>query len=146
MSSNTTDSGPFEATTMSISLTVNDLLKSVAWYHDIVGFSIERRNERDGKLRSVYINAGTVRIALNQDDGAKGWDRTKGLGFSFNIRTDQDIDAIATRIKEKGGTLEMEPNDMPWGVRLIRLSDPDDYKLGISRPIDGAGGAGRQSS
>jgi PhnB protein len=136
MSETTPEAGPFEAITMSISLTVKDLLKSVAWYHEIVGFSIERRNERDGKLRSVYVNAGAVRIALNQDDGAKGWERTKGLGFSFNIRTDQDIDEIAKRIKENGGTLDMEPSDMPWGVRLIRLSDPDGYKLGISRLID----------
>ena len=136
MSTNTPDSGPFEAVTMSISLTVKDLQKSIDWYHDIVGFSIERRNERDGIVRSVYINAGTVRIALNQDDGAKGWERTKGLGFSFNIRTDQDVDEIAQRIKEKGGSLEMDPKDMPWGVRMIRLSDPDDYKFGISRLID----------
>jgi uncharacterized glyoxalase superfamily protein PhnB len=135
MSTTTQDSGPFEATTMSISLTVKDLQKSVEWYHDVIGFSIERRNERDGKLRSVYVNAGTVRIALNQDDGAKGWERIKGLGFSFNIRTDQDIDEIAKRIKAKGGTLVMEPADMPWGVRMIRLADPDEYKFGISRLI-----------
>jgi lactoylglutathione lyase len=138
MSTNTQDAGPFEATTISMSLTVKDLLKSVEWYHEIVGFSIERRMERDGKLRSITVNAGPVRIALNQDDGAKGWDRIKGLGFSFNIRTDQDIDEIAKRIKEKGGTLVTEPADMPWGVRMIRLQDPDGYKLAISRLINAA--------
>lgn len=139
MSATTQDAGSFEATTMSISLTVKDLLKSVAWYHDVVGFSIERRNERDGTLRAVYLLAGSVRIALNQDDGAKGWERTKGLGFSFNIRTDQNIDELAQRIKENGGTLDLEPSDMPWGVRAIRLSDPDGYKFAISRPLDAEG-------
>lgn len=138
MTTNTSDVGPFEAQTMSISLTVKDLQKSVAWYHEVVGFSIERRNERDGKLRSVYVNAGAVRIALNQDDGAKGWERIKGLGFSFNIRTEQDIDEIAKRIKASGGVLETEPTDMPWGVRLIRLVDPDGYRLAISKPLAAA--------
>jgi uncharacterized glyoxalase superfamily protein PhnB len=92
--------------------------------------------EREGKLRSVTVNAGEVRIALNQDDGAKGWDRIKGLGFSFNIRTDQDIDELAKRIKENDGTLDMDPKDMPWGVRMIRLLDPDGYKIAISRLIN----------
>ncbi len=136
MSTNGADAGPFEATSVSISLTVKELQKSVEWYHDIVGFSIERRMERDGILRSITVNSGPVRIALNQDDGAKGWDRIKGLGFSFNIRTDQNIDEIAKRIKGKGGTLVSEPADMPWGVRMIRLLDPDGYKIAISRLID----------
>ena len=138
MATNREDAGPFEATTISISLTVKELQKSVEWYHEIVGFSIERRMERDGKLRSVTVNAGTVRIALNQDDGAKGWERIKGLGFSFNIRTNQDIDELAKRIKEHGGTLDTEPADTSWGTRMIRLHDPDGYKIGISRLINPA--------
>jgi uncharacterized glyoxalase superfamily protein PhnB len=138
MSTSSQDAGPFEATTISISLTVKELQKSVEWYHDILGFSIERKIERDGKLRSVTVNAGPVRIALNQDDGAKGWDRIKGLGFSFNIRTNQDIDELAKRIKEHGGTLDTEPADMQWGVRMIRLHDPDGYKIAISRLINPA--------
>ena len=136
MPTTTPDAGTFEATTMSISLTVKELSKSVEWYHNIVGFSIERRMEREGILRSVTVNAGLVRIALNQDDGARGWERIKGLGFSFNIRTEQSIDEIASRIKEHGGTLDMEPKDMAWGVRMIRLTDPDGYKLAVSRLLD----------
>jgi uncharacterized glyoxalase superfamily protein PhnB len=136
MSTNTQDMGSFEATTISISLTVKDLHKSVEWYHDTLGFSIERKMEREGVLRSVTVNAGPVRIALNQDDGAKGWERIKGLGFSFNIRTNQNIDEVAKQIKARGGTLVTEPTDMPWGVRMIRLHDPDGYKIAISRLID----------
>lgn len=136
MALNGADAGPFEGTTLSISLTVKELQKSVDWYHNTIGFSIERRTERDGVLRSVVVNAGPVRILLNQDDGAKGWERIKGLGFSFNIRTNQNIDELAKRIKEHGGTLDMEPTDMPWGARMIRLYDPDGYKIAISRVID----------
>ena len=137
MSTDPKDAGTFEATTISFSLTVKDLLKSVEWYHDIVGFSIERRTEREGKLRSVTVNAGpAVRISLNQDDGAKGWDRIKGQGFSFNIRTEEDIDELAKRIKAKGIILDMEPKDMSWGVRMIRLFDLDGYKIAISKPIE----------
>jgi len=128
------ESDSFLANAFSISLTVKDLSKSLTWYHDVVGFAIDRKIEREGILRSVALSAGTARISINQDDGAKGWNRIKGEGFSLNITTDQNVDKIANRIKEHGGTLESEPADMPWGSRLFRLKDPDGFKLAISSP------------
>jgi uncharacterized glyoxalase superfamily protein PhnB len=125
---------PFTASAFSISLTVKDLSLSLAWYRDVLGFAVDRKIEREGKLRSVTLRAGSARISINQDDGAKGWTRIKGEGFSLNIITEQHIDTIANRIKEHGGKLETEPADMPWGVRLFRLKDPDGYKLSISSP------------
>ena len=117
---------------LSASLTVKDLQKSLAWYCDVVGFSIDRKMEREGKLRAVVLKAGDVQLSINQDDGAKGWDRVKGEGFSLRITTDQSVDEIANRIKKRGGTLDSEPADMPWGARIFRLRDPDGFKLTIS--------------
>ena len=128
---------PFHATLLAVSLTVKDLNKSLAWYTDVLGFAIERKMERDGKLRGVALQAGEVHISINQDDGAKGWDRIKGLGFSLRLTTDQSIDDIARRIKEHGGVLDLEPTDMPWGSRLIRLKDPDGFILSVSSPRKG---------
>jgi len=117
---------------LSTSMTVKDLRASTTWYRDVVGFTVDQEYEREGKLRAVGMRAGSVRILLNQDDGAKGWDRVKGQGFSLQITTEQSIDAIADGIKAAGGTLVSEPADMPWGVRMIRLEDPDGYKWTIS--------------
>jgi uncharacterized glyoxalase superfamily protein PhnB len=125
----------FQARTMSISLTVKDLQKSLVWYNEIVGFTIDRKIERDGKLRGVALKAGDIRITINQDDGAKGWDRIKGLGFSISLSTDQNVDELAARLKKSGVALDSEPADMSWGVRLMRLRDPDGYKLSISTPL-----------
>ena len=122
----------FRARTLSASLTVKDLQKSLAWYRDIVGFTVDQKHEREGELRAVSLKAGDVRILLGQDDGKKGWDRVKGEGFSLQITTAQNVDEIAKRIKARGGTLELEPIDMPWGARVFRLKDPDGFKLAIS--------------
>ena len=81
-----------------ISITVKDIEKSAAWYRDVAGFGIERTIEWEGKMHIVSLKAGEVRINLNQDDGAKGWERIKGLGFSISIWTTEDIDGIANRI------------------------------------------------
>jgi len=129
----------FRAREMTASLTVKDLQKSVAWYRDLLGFTVDREIERDGKLRAVALKAGAIRILLNQDDGARGFDRVKGEGFSLQFITTQSVDDIANRIKSGGGALETEPADMPWGVRAFRVRDPDGFKFAISseRKADG---------
>jgi uncharacterized glyoxalase superfamily protein PhnB len=120
------------ARTLSASLTVQNLQKSLAWYTETVGFTVDQRRERDGTLHAVSLKAGAVRILLNQDDGAKGLDRAKGEGFSMMITTAQSVDAIADRIRAAGWTLDSEPADMPWGVRAFRVRDPDGFRWAIT--------------
>jgi uncharacterized glyoxalase superfamily protein PhnB len=120
------------ARSLAASLTVKDLQKSLAWYRDVAGFTVDRQHERAGKLMAVSLKAGAVRILIGQDDGAKGWDRVKGEGFSLQITTAQNVDEVAKRIKERGGTLDSEPADGPGGARFFRLKDPDGFKLVIS--------------
>ena len=122
----------FRGRALSASLTVKDLAKSLGWYRDVLGFVVDREHERDGRPVAASLKAGQVRILINQDDGAKGWDRPKGEGFSLQITTAQDVDALARRIVERGGTLVTEPADMPWGARAFRVQDPDGFRLAIS--------------
>jgi uncharacterized glyoxalase superfamily protein PhnB len=49
----------------------------------------------------------------------------------MRITTGQDIDAIAQRIKSRGGTLVTEPEDM-YGARSFRVKDPDGFMYVIS--------------
>lgn len=119
------------------SLTVKDLDASVRWYTEALGFTESRRIDRDGRLRSVVVQAGDVRIVLNQDDGAQGWERIKGQGMSFQITTTEPIDPIAERVKAHGGTLDTEPADMQWGARIFRVRDPDGFRWTISRAKSG---------
>jgi uncharacterized glyoxalase superfamily protein PhnB len=121
-----------QGTALTASLTVNDLQKSLAWYQDVLGFTVDQKHEREGVLRAVSLKAGDVRILIGQDDGAKGRDRVKGAGLSLQITTSQNIDEIANRAKEAGGVLEGDPVEMPWGARMFRLKDPDGFLLVIS--------------
>jgi uncharacterized glyoxalase superfamily protein PhnB len=123
---------PFRARAVSVSHTVKDFQASLAWYTDVVGFIVDETYERDGVVRAAALRAGATRLLIGQDDGAKGWDRVKGQGFSFQFTTAQDIDAIANGIKARGGTLELEPTDMPWGARIFRMTDPDGFSFSIS--------------
>lgn len=125
-------SASFQGRELTASLTARDLRASLAWYVDVLGFAVAQRFERGGELRAVSLRAGGVRLLIGQDDGSKGWDRVKGQGISLMITTDQDVDAIAARIRAAGGTLDSEPADMPWGPRMFRVRDPDGFRLAIS--------------
>src|SRR5207253_3253305 len=97
------------------SFTVNDLQKSIAWYRDVMGFTVGERWEEVGRLRGIQLKAGGCDIMLSQDDFAKGRDRKKGEGCRVWVSTVQDITAIAARVRATGWPLDREPSETPWG-------------------------------
>ncbi len=104
---------------VSLSLTATDLQRSIAFYRDVLGFM----------MGDDELHAGAVTFMLSQDDFAKGRDRVKGVGTRFYCGTAQDIDRLASQIRERGGVLDQEPKMMSWGSRVFMISDPDGFKL-----------------
>ena len=117
---------------ISPALTVGDIDASLAWYRDVVGFHVQETWEHEGRVGGAALAAGTARLLLVQDDWAKGRDRVKGEGFRLHMATADDVDEIAARIEERGGTLESPPADLPWGPRAFSLVDSDGFKMTIS--------------
>ena len=116
-------------------LTANDLQASVAWYRDVLGFIVAEEFKRDDKVMGVRMQAGSVQLMLGQDDFAKGRDRAKGAALRFYCQTDQDIDALAAAIRERGGKLTQEPTDQPWGRRDFAVVDPDGFNISIASDV-----------
>lgn len=113
-------------------ITVGDLDASLAWYRDVVGFTVGQLFEHEGEVRGAELLAGTSALMIGQDDWAKGRDRVKGVGMRLYMTTAQDIDGLAAGIKERGGSLESEPADMPWGARAFSVVDPDGFQITFS--------------
>lgn len=126
------DNSELQGHDLAASLTVRDLERSFAWYRDALGFTLDRKHERQGRLVAISLKAGTVHVLLRQDDGAKGLDRVKGEGFSLQLSTTQNADALAARVRSHGAALDTEPADMPWGPRVFRVRDPDGFRWTIS--------------
>lgn len=124
----------FGFTSLTPGFTVNDAVASVAWYRDVLGFSVKQRWELEGKFLGAEMNSGAVTLNLGQDDWKLGRDRNKGQGTRMYIMTGPDIDAFAERVKAAGASLDHEPKD-EWGVRAFALTDPDGYKLTFMTPL-----------
>ena len=116
-----------------IGVTVDDISASMSWYCDVLGFSVRQRWEQNGTLMGGELAAGDALIYLGQDDWKKGRDRAKGDGVRiyFYVKFSKDVDRLAAEIKNRGGSLASEPQDM-WGVRSFELVDPTGYTITIS--------------
>ena len=109
-------------------LTANDAMASIAWYCNVLGFTVKQRWESDGQFRGAELASGNVTVNIGQDDWKLGRDRAKGLGTRLYVQMGPEIDAYAARIKAAGGVLDQEPADV-WGVRAFAINDPDGFKL-----------------
>ena len=110
--------------------TATDLQASLTFYRDHLGFHVDQAHEWEGKVMGYTLVAGTQRLLLNQDDGAKGV-RVKGLGMRLYLEATQPVDQVAADIKARGGSLDSEPEDTEWGARAFSVTDPDGFNLTI---------------
>ena len=117
------------------SFTVDDLDKSLAFYRDVLGFTLKDKWEDEGALKGVELLAGSVTFWLGQDDWKKGRGRVKGEGFRISCVTTQDIDVLAARVRSTGTALAEEPKDQPWGGRYFAVRDPDGFLITISSEL-----------
>jgi uncharacterized glyoxalase superfamily protein PhnB len=114
-------------------LTANDLERSIKFYEGL-GFTINEKMEDGGKLLGVMMEAGGAVLGISQDDFAKGKERVKGVGMRLYLETDQDIDAIAQQAIQAGVHLDQGPAPLPWGPMGFTVTDPDGFRLTISKP------------
>ncbi|HEY7236449.1 MAG TPA: VOC family protein [Gemmatimonadaceae bacterium] len=121
----------FRARTILATLAVKDLQKSLTWYRDKVGFFVDETFHNRGHLDAVTLKAGDITILLRQDDGGTGWDKVKGAGFTLQLTTAQDLDGLAEAIIQRGGSPDGKPQ-LVSGTRVLRLRDPDGFRLEIS--------------
>ncbi len=124
--------GTLNLRAMMPAITTTDLQASVAWYRDVLGFTVAEEYKQEDRVMGVRLQAGSVQVMLGQDDFAKGRDRQKGAGLRFFYTTAQDVDQLAAAIKERGGKLAHEPTDQPWGTRDFGVVDPDGFNISIS--------------
>jgi uncharacterized glyoxalase superfamily protein PhnB len=127
-----------QARNLSIALTANDLERSLRFYTDGLGFTVDQREEADGKLQGVMLKAGDAWLGLSQDDFAKGRNRTKGIGMSLYFETEQDIQMLARRAKDAGIKLDREAGPLPWGPVGFSATDPDGFKITVTNPSPSA--------
>jgi uncharacterized glyoxalase superfamily protein PhnB len=114
-------------------LTANELDRSIRFYEGL-GFSVSEKMEEGGKVLGVMMEAGGATLGISQDDFGKGRDRVKGVGMRLYLETDQDIETLANQAIQSGVRLDQGPAPLPWGPMGFTATDPDGFRITISKP------------
>ncbi len=123
------------AKNFSVTLSANDLARSLRFYTDGLGFRVVDKFEQDGKVMGAMLEAGAAQLGISQDDFAKGRDREKGLAMGLYVETDQDLEALAKTAKAAGIKFEKELSPLPWGPMAFIVRDPDGFKITVASPV-----------
>ncbi|HEY3935420.1 MAG TPA: VOC family protein [Gemmatimonadales bacterium] len=120
-----------QAVKIATGITANDLLRSIKFYTEGLGFEIFEKHERDGVLRYAELRSGGFALFVGMDDFAKGRDRVKCVAMRIYVTTDQDINALAEQAKKAGIAVD-GPAPLPWGPLAFSVTDPDGLGLTIA--------------
>ena len=121
-----------------------DLDATIAFYTDVLGFSVTNRMEG-----WVNLLRDDVRIMFNQlhthdhddagHDGADvhGHDHPHEPTMTGSLYLDvDDVDALAAELGARDATLLFGPATQPHGMREIGVLDPNGYVLIFGTPVD----------
>lgn len=113
-------------------LYVDDVLKSLEFYNEIVGAEIGQvhAEHQGGPITLAILRLGDFTLMLHpQAEHAAEFDGHRlGLGLHLQLRVD-DVDAFYQHCMDEGAFLAVsgEPIDQSWGWREFALKDPDGY-------------------
>ena len=124
-----------------INLVVGDLAASHRFY-TLLGWTMRAITlPGDDRPQAWLTVSGPAPVTLHSQSFASWWDTTgpqpsagsTTIDLTFD---DQDLaDRFLLGASEAGGTVVVEPRDMPWGQRYAIVADPDGYRWGLKSPI-----------
>ena len=114
-------------------LRVGDLEKSLAFYRDVLGMQLLRRNEYpSGRFTLAFVGYGdearhsVIELTHNWDTPA--YDIGNGFGH-LAIEVENAAEACE-QVKQRGGKVVREAGPMKHGSTVIAfVEDPDGYKI-----------------
>jgi catechol 2,3-dioxygenase-like lactoylglutathione lyase family enzyme len=119
-----------------IGIMTNDLLESVEFYTEVLGFSDSRHIEMaEAGFSAVFVEKGGIKIELMNYRGKNVPKRSEvaklriGVSsipindhISFSV---DDIESTVTEFKEKGVKFDLEPMLLEGGMKLASFKDPN---------------------
>lgn len=117
-----------------VSLTVTDLERSVAWYRDVLGFTVRGQGERETFRRARLVGPGggpTLSLTRHADGSGDRFDETRtGLDhLAFTVPEVADVEALERRLRELG--VEHSEIRHTGAVAAITFRDPDNVQLEV---------------
>jgi lactoylglutathione lyase len=104
-----------------VTIHVEDLERTIAFWREVMGFSVARRFQAGPKVEIAFMDdGGGHQLEFITGTGHK----VSGDGFSVGFDVD-DMDATVAHLKKHGVEIVYGPQTMPSGVTLLQALDPN---------------------
>ena len=114
----------------SISFTVSDIERSIAFYRDVFGFDI---TERHSGSNEAMMQVGDIVLRLIEDTSAADLLRDEDyIAFSID---DDDFDEALDQIDEYGIKVISGPDSLRSGRKIV-VTDPDKNKIALISSVN----------
>jgi predicted enzyme related to lactoylglutathione lyase len=126
---------PADVMRLRMELFVEDLDRAIAFYRDVLGFTLLRWEEGYASLRRGDVTLGLGPIAKLPDVGGyftrPRLRANRGMGVEIVLEV-ADVLAEESQVRAAGWPILEPLRERPWGLTDFRLADPDGYYLRIT--------------
>lgn len=117
-------------------LNVRNIVQSVAFYCDRLGFKLAAKWEPEGRLVWCRIEREGSALMLQEGCEEDGPMENRGCGVTFYFICD-DADRMYDELRNRGLNIA-PPETAFYGMKQIHVQDPDGYELWFESPVDPA--------
>lgn len=121
-----------------VSLFVSDQDRAKAFYTDVLGFELRADNPLypGAAVRWIAVAPAGAHTELILYLPDENWEHYQGVvgksqAMTFAV---SDLDALATRLREKGVAFIQEPESQPWGTFAIIQDSEGNHLILVEQP------------
>lgn len=116
-------------------LRVADPKSEIDWLVRALGFEVHYIADYEGQIVHAELRMGEYLLFLQPDKaddpyGMHSPKRLNGTNQCVCIAV-EDVDAVATRVRDAGGEMITQPHDTPYGAREFSCRSPDGHVWSI---------------
>ena len=116
-----------------ICLGVRDMERSIKFYRDGLGYKADFNEKYPPVI--FFDTAGTKFELFPLEQLAKDIDESNppmgdgfaGITLAYNVEHKEDVDSVIELVRNAGGRIVKEPQDIFWGGYHAYFTDPDGY-------------------
>jgi uncharacterized glyoxalase superfamily protein PhnB len=125
-------------------LQVFDMLESIRFYRDVLGFAVASSSPEIEAAEGRYFHWALLRLGdaelmlntaydANERPPARETERWRGHADTALYMSCDELDAVHQLLASQGVTVE-PPTLAPYGMRQLYVTDPDGYRLCFQHP------------
>ena len=118
-------------------LLVDDVLATVEYYRDSLGFEPDFMFEDPPTYASVSREDAIINFSLSNPPGRRNSIAAAGPGNGTDLYiVVKDVDDIHTEFQLQGVDILLEPDDSSYGMREFKIQDMNGYQIIFGEEID----------